>query len=88
MAFTGFTTIEYWGGKRADANNNSQSEGYRQYNSINFWDNFEQIFGTSKILKILKPTFKKMPHDGIKWSKHTGDLESGNEEASNIVMTN
>lgn len=86
LAIKGLTTIEYWGGKNPARN--PQADGSRKFNSEGYLDNLEQIFGSKKILRILKPTFKKMHSDGVKWSTNTDDLESGFDESSLSVMTN
>ena len=87
LAFIGYTTIEYWGGKN-DARNPQASER-KNFQSPNHLDNLYQIFGQRSFCKIMAPTFKKMHHDGVKWSVNTADLEKGCEsETLNMNTSN
>ena len=85
LAFKGYTTIEFWGGKNEASN--TKLPGKHSFRSENCWDNLEQIFGSSSFLKILKPTFQRMHNDGVQWSKNTGDIEKGNEDDSLRIIT-
>lgn len=85
LAIKGYTTIEYWGGK--NEKKAAQTHEGNKFYSSSYLENLEQIFGTQSFLKILKPTFRKMPHDGVSWSKRTEDIEQGNDEESLGVIT-
>ena len=85
LALKGATTIEFWGEKSQQ--NNPQTAGAQKFNTNNYLQNLEQIFGTQSILAILTPTFAKMKHDGVQWTRNTGDLESGSREETVGVIT-
>ena len=85
LAFKGRTTIEFWSEK--DQQNNPQTAGGHKFNTNNYLQNLEQIFGTQSFLSILKPTFAKMKHDGVQWTKSTDDLENGSREETIGVIS-
>ena len=58
LAFKGVTTIEFWLGE-----DNKYLKGFETVS-----DNFYQIFGTQKILRIFSPSLRNGPFTGLEWS--------------------
>jgi len=65
LARTGFTTIEYWSFKTSDQ---------ISYEFKSFRDNFYRVFGTHKLLRMLSPSLRNVPFNGIEWSFMQKDL--------------
>ena len=65
LALTGFTTIEFWSNLSLSKEEKQMTFDF-SFNSIA--DNLYQIFGTHKIIRILSPSLRTPPFNGIEWS--------------------
>jgi hypothetical protein len=64
LALNGITTIEFW--KRASQGNDAD-EMY-DYRFEHMSDNLFTIFGTQKLIRILSPSLRNLPFNGIEFS--------------------
>jgi hypothetical protein len=74
LAMTGQTAVEFWMRKSQEdmiKNNSFDPEArvvdYRRKNRI---DNLEYIFGTRSIWRMLLPSWRKLPNDGVDWENY------------------
>lgn len=75
LCLTGFTTIEFW--RRMGM---EQTDDLFDYSFETVKDNLFVIFGTYKPLRVLSPSLRALPFNGIEWSfmlKDSGYDEEG-----------
>ena len=69
LAFTGYTTVEFWGGGETDGGHRKFDYAFQTVS-----DNLYRIFGTHKVFRILSPSLRNVPFTGIEWSFLIADL--------------
>jgi len=64
LALTGYTTIEFWSNLSLSKFDASHEFDFA-FKSV--WDNLYAIFGTHKPVRILSPSLRSPPFNGIEW---------------------
>lgn len=87
LALTGQTTIEFWSKRLGDTDPRKKNK--QEYGSNDEWENLFVIFGTKSFFGIFAPSVKKLPFNGVSWSRNTEregyGVVSANE-TSNIIQ--